>query len=265
MKENLKNDKEFNFNIFWGQSNMKPYISFERDSQMFCIYCGEIANTREHCPSKAFLKKPYPTNLPTLPACKKCNNGFSSHERYTKYLLKFLYYHYTEKNEHMIIDDDVEIKQAYESAIKFIKKPFYDKRMAKVFYKLAIGHAVYEISEGYYSYEWEEKISHIAYIFKPMLSKEKWEKLKVLEDFNEKVTPELGSREFRNIYVLQKPKQEEDCIEENTLNVCVLDWTVVQEGQYMYKAFLEQDKICVKMIFMDFLYVGVVFEKVEKK
>ena len=29
-----------------------------------CIYCGGIAKTRDHVPSKAFLDKPYPENIP---------------------------------------------------------------------------------------------------------------------------------------------------------------------------------------------------------
>ena len=39
-----------------------------------CIYCGvEDGTTRDHVPPKAFFPKPRPSNLITVPACKKCN------------------------------------------------------------------------------------------------------------------------------------------------------------------------------------------------
>ena len=62
-------DKEFNFNKFWGSPLIEPHVVFRRNSNMYCVYCGDKADTREHCPSKAFLNKPYPTDLPTVPAC----------------------------------------------------------------------------------------------------------------------------------------------------------------------------------------------------
>lgn len=73
-------DKLDNFNKFGGSDEYRPRFGFERGSS---FYCGEKANTREHCPSKVFLSKPYPSDLPTVPACEKCSNGFFSDESYT--------------------------------------------------------------------------------------------------------------------------------------------------------------------------------------
>ncbi|QQT24500.1 hypothetical protein [Sphingobacterium spiritivorum] len=47
-----------------------------------CTYCDAFADTRDHIPSKNILEKPYPNNLLTIPACKKCNQSFSSDEEY---------------------------------------------------------------------------------------------------------------------------------------------------------------------------------------
>lgn len=47
-----------------------------------CAYCGSAPNTRDHVPSKVFLDEPFPTELPVVGACKKCNNGFSQDEEY---------------------------------------------------------------------------------------------------------------------------------------------------------------------------------------
>ena len=66
-----------------------PRVTFSRKGLHFCIYCGKPSNTREHCPSKVFLEKPYPDDLPVLPACFECNNSFSSDELYTKMYIKY--------------------------------------------------------------------------------------------------------------------------------------------------------------------------------
>lgn len=58
-----------------------------------CLHCekafgDDIVRSVDHCPSKTLLLKPYPTNLPTVPACVKCNNGFSDDEQYVRMFLE---------------------------------------------------------------------------------------------------------------------------------------------------------------------------------
>lgn len=55
-----------------------------------CIFCLDIADTREHIIPRCFLNEPYPDNLPTLPSCRKCNNSFSLDEEYVMYLIDYL-------------------------------------------------------------------------------------------------------------------------------------------------------------------------------
>jgi len=57
-----------------------------------CLYCkkafgDDIVRSVDHCPSKALLLKPYPTNLPTVPSCVSCNSGFSEDEQYVRVFL----------------------------------------------------------------------------------------------------------------------------------------------------------------------------------
>ena len=66
------------------------YTYWDKSRDNGCIYCGDLATTREHVPSKAFLVEPYPENLPTIPSCFKCNNGFSFDEQYVSYYLDTL-------------------------------------------------------------------------------------------------------------------------------------------------------------------------------
>ena len=104
-------DKEFNFNKFWGSPLIEPHVVFRRNSNMYCVYCGDKADTREHCPSRAFLNKPYPTDLPTVPACKHCNNGFSADERYTSAYINYLHEYYENGNIDIFASNDENINE----------------------------------------------------------------------------------------------------------------------------------------------------------
>lgn len=53
-----------------------------------CAYCGEYPETRDHVPSKIILENPFPENLPVVPSCLKCNNGFSLDEEYFACLIE---------------------------------------------------------------------------------------------------------------------------------------------------------------------------------
>jgi hypothetical protein len=47
-----------------------------------CFYCGKLANSKDHLPSKVLLEKPYPPNLLSIPSCIICNRSFSLDEEY---------------------------------------------------------------------------------------------------------------------------------------------------------------------------------------
>jgi len=54
-----------------------------------CIYCEHGAEeTRDHVVSKVLLDRPYPDNLPKVPACFDCSNGFSRDEEYVVALIE---------------------------------------------------------------------------------------------------------------------------------------------------------------------------------
>lgn len=60
----------------------------EGHPERICCYCGGWADTVDHVPSKVFLDKPYPDNLPVVPCCKKCNEQFSLDEEYVAVLFE---------------------------------------------------------------------------------------------------------------------------------------------------------------------------------
>lgn len=58
-----------------------------------CVYCAKPADTKDHTPPRCLLRRPLPVNLITLPACNKCNNGFSFHERAVRAFLTVVSVH----------------------------------------------------------------------------------------------------------------------------------------------------------------------------
>lgn len=54
----------------------------QKASLSSCVFCGKIASTKDHIPSKNLLEKPYPDNLLTIPSCSRCNRSFSLDEEY---------------------------------------------------------------------------------------------------------------------------------------------------------------------------------------
>lgn len=252
-------EKEFNFNKFWGSSLIEPHVVFRRNSNMYCVYCGDKADTREHCPSRAFLNKPYPTDLPTVPACKRCNNGFSVDEKYTSAYINYLREYYENGSMDNFSSNDeggsenVDARRAVE---KFVKNPCSDERLMRIFTKLAVCHATYEISAGYYSQEHMITITRIAYGIKPMFEPAEWQELEHAEIVSDEILPEMGSRAFRNIYVVEiETKSVEG--EEHRIPILLMDWVDVQEGFYKYQVCLKNGQVWVKMIIRDFLYCEV--------
>ena len=66
-----------------GANTMDPRKLFYDDRlKGHCVYCGGSEETRDHVPSKVLLDEPYPEDLPVVPACLECNNGFSLDEEY---------------------------------------------------------------------------------------------------------------------------------------------------------------------------------------
>lgn len=252
-------DKEFNFNKFWGSSLIEPHVVFRRNSNMYCVYCGDKADTREHCPSRAFLNKPYPTDLPTVPACKHCNNGFSADERYTSAYINYLYEYYENSNIDIFASNDEninEIADARRAVEKFVQTSYSDERLMRIFTKLAICHATYEISAGYYGQDHTITITRIVYGIKPLLELAEWQELERVEIISDEILPEIGSRAFRNIYVVEMEMESTDgdgC----RIPMLLMDWVDVQEGFYKYQVYYKNGQVWVKMIIRDFLYCEV--------
>jgi hypothetical protein len=65
-----------------------------------CIYCqARAGDTRDHVPPKQLLRRPYPRNLFTVPACRPCNSALSADEEYFRASIVGLLCHSDEANQ----------------------------------------------------------------------------------------------------------------------------------------------------------------------
>src|SRR3989442_243424 len=53
-----------------------------------CVYCGCAPESRDHCPSRVLLDEPFPSDLPVVEACTRCNGSFSKDEQYLACLIE---------------------------------------------------------------------------------------------------------------------------------------------------------------------------------
>ncbi len=52
-----------------------------------CYICGGLAETRDHIPPQAIFSNPKPTNLITVPACKRCNHDSTLDDEYFRWFI----------------------------------------------------------------------------------------------------------------------------------------------------------------------------------
>lgn len=272
MPDSAENNKEPNYNVFFGDKQLIPRVTFSRKGTHFCIYCGDVSDTREHAPSKVFLSNPYPADLPVLPACKKCNNGFSDDELYTEVYIDSLKYLSgrsdslsAENQERIYRNTAFSDAQSDLSAYYNMGNLPYNKRISRILAKLAICHTVYELSEGYFSDDWNGKPTLIDYQFAFEMTENQAKEYDSLIIMNDKILPEVGSRVFGKIYVLEPILKSVTDDKTMKLQMMVMNWSDIQNYNYRYVAWFEKDSsFHVKMVIHDFLYAEVVFcEKTE--
>ena len=261
-------EEKLNYGVFNGDRSLLPYVTFSRKGSHFCIYCGEASDTREHVPSKVFLSTPYPNDLPVLPACKKCNNGFSADELYTKVYIDSIKYlsGFSEKildeNERRIYshsafpDAQKDLSLYYDTGIILVRE-----RIERILTKLAIGHAVYELSTGYFSDSFSVSPISIKYRFFFELSEKERDNYDSLIIMDDKKLPEFGSRVYSKIFVLELVLKSVDGNSIKKTQVAIMNWSDIQDKKYRYIAWFETyDTFHVKIVIHDFLFSEIIFK-----
>lgn len=243
------------FKRLGGDDNLGYFTEWEKNSEKGCIYCGNKADTREHTPSKAFLDEPFPENLPTIPACFKCNNGFSNDENYVACYLDLLkskvYKNYTIKDKTQIrLDSNPVMKRTISKQICIEDEKVHytcdENKLVNVLVKLARSHAGYEFDYV----DFDGKIS-VWYEFSFNLNEDEMLDFDTITPINK--ISDIGSRVCNRICVVEDPKNGQPLL-------AFLEWVNVQQGQYRYNVYFnEMGQVCVKIVIGEFLFCIVKF------
>ena len=215
----------------------------------FCAYCGDTADTRDHSPSKIFLQEPFPANLPVVPACFNCNNGFSLDEEYLGCLLECVLSGATNPdmfsrvNIANILKDKASLKARLEKSKQIIDGSTHfqieEDRVKNVVVKLAQGHCRFENSESMIEppiLVWFQSLETMTDI--------------EVEDFfsieEQQILPEVGSRATFELVV-------------SSTGIPLSKWVIVQSENYRYSIVCLHNKRIVKIVIWGYLACKVIW------
>lgn len=218
-----------------------------------CAHCGTLDGlTADHVPSKTFLDEPYAEELPVVPACRECNNGFSSDEEYLACLLECTICGTADPSRvsRTKVKKILTRSPALASRISHSRRSLEGggmqwvpegDRVLKVMLKLARGHVVYELSTWRLH---DPRVVRIA----PLLTltdeaRAAFEAEPRSEGFAS--WPEIGTRSFMRTLVVSK-----DCFIED-------GWQIVQPGRYRYMVVDEHE---VRIVLSEYLACMVIWE-----
>lgn len=229
-----------------------------------CVYCVDgLEETRDHVPSRILLKPPYPTNLPVVAACRKCNAGFSLDEEYVAALLECVLAGSTDplKIRHERVARGLERNSTLRARLESSKREengrtifsVEEDRIRNVICKLAKGHAAYELSTPY-----REAPDFIVWRTIPEMTKDEW------EDFDAAhvggVINEIGSRNMQRLLATQVLFESENG-DHISMNLLVNDWIEVQNGRYRYQAIEEPEFVKIKIVIAEYLACEVTWNR----
>lgn len=224
----------------------------------WCIHCGswlsDVRNNRDHTPTKSFLRKPYPSNLPLAIICMDCNEGFSKDEEYFVAFLSSVISGSTNPEQQIhpnakgILLHTPKLRERIDksraepatpsSSQPLIWKPETD-RINNVVLKNARGHAYFEFGEPMR----DDPVSQVALPLESMSTEQQagFENPPAMS-----VWPELGSRMFARVATGQDLDGQ---------------WVMLQDEVYRYAVFQnDSGGITVRSIIWNYLATEVVWE-----
>lgn len=219
----------------------------------FCVHCGGSAETRDHAPSKILLDRPYPTNLPVLPSCAECNEGFSLDEEYTACFIECALCGSTDPDNiardaiKKILRGNFSLRALIERSKKeaptigggriLVWEP-NQNRISRVILKLARCHTAFELNEPRL-----DMPSHMMLLPLISMTDEQRNHFEAVPDTG--VWPEVGSRAM-----LRLIENDEAYVE---------GWIHVQGGRYRYMA-VAGGNIIVRGVLSEYLAYEVIWK-----
>lgn len=229
-----------------------PNFGDERQ-QAFCVHCGGLTESRDHAPSKAFLDKPYPGDLPTLPSCDACNNGLSRDEEYLACFIECVIAGTTDpealsrEKVRRTLSATMGLRKRIERGHRqsatigggavHVWKP-EDERVRRVVLKLARCHAAYELNEPRL-----DEPEHVLVLPLVSMSDDQRDHFESAPEAN--VWPEVGSRAMQRMLIADQ--------------AYACGWITVQEGRYRFLAVAESS-LMVRGVISEYLAFEVVWE-----
>lgn len=220
-----------------------------------CIYCGGIADTRDHVPSRCLLEPPYPENLPVVDACTPCNRGFSQDEEYLACLIESVLSGSTDPSQikrpsiartfRRSIALRARIENARSEKDGQIQFAAETDRVSRVMLKLARGHAAFELSQPCRDAPEHFWCGPLATLTSEQ--REAFDAAHIQELFGE-----AGSRGLQRMLITQLTLQSESG-ELSHLNLVVNDWVDVQPDLYRYIAIDDGDGLIIRIVLSEYL------------
>lgn len=210
----------------------------------FCVYCGRPSETRDHVPPRVFLDKPYPSNLPVVPACRKCNEKISIDEEYIACLMECVLSGPTsfESIEREKIARILQRKPKLVSRLDESRQVLLDSntwfiieadRIRKVVIKLARGHTAFELGEP-------QLDDPYSVFFSPLIQMDE-KQLSVFESIPpRRIFPEVGSRGMQRF------------VEDGS------GWVMVQPQRYRYLSSVNAGEM-IRFVIREYLACEVVW------
>lgn len=210
-----------------------------------CVYCRGIPNSRDHVPSKVLLDKPYPEQLPFVPACESCNTSFSKHETYVACLIECTISGSVDPADigREKVRRILEKRPALASRLNRARKITHgevtfaieEQRVRRVMLKLARGHAAYELSEP-------QLAAPSVFAITPLssLAREQREVFERPPQVN--VWPEIGSRAMHRFVAGDA------------------GWITMQHGRYRYLATADS-VVTVRIVLSEYLACEAVWNR----
>lgn len=201
----------------------------------WCIQCGDrrgdVATNRDHVPSKALLRKPYPTNLPVVDTCVVCNSGFSPDEEYLRLFLHCVLAGSTDPER----QSDPKVARALQRHKRLrariersrteyrtidgqtgcVWKP-EEERVERIAVKNARGHVFYECGEPMLGEATRVRTLHLPAMSASELDDFEYDG--VVEELA--VSPEVGSRMMTRVFTGRDMRD---------------GWVIVQDGVYRFR------------------------------
>lgn len=213
-----------------------------------CAFCGAPADeTNDHAPARVFLDLPYPegVELPSVWACKPCNNRVALDEEYVACLVECAKSGTTdpalvsrEKVRRALLHSPGLAKRLAAARAEVRGRVAYvveAKRVRRVLVKFARAHTIWEVSEQ----RLDEPTDFDFFVLSelPSAVRERFESIPRSD-----LLPELGSRAFSRTVVV---------------GACAFplndDWVEVQEGRYRYAVAHTLQGVVVRMVVSEYM------------